>query len=368
MFVHDNSQRDKGMSLASILHFWRSADPLPSAIRFACFYILIAGAWIILSDRLLHELATNTEELTNWQTLKGWVFVAIMAIWLGIERWQMIKHNQQTYNKLRAANAALQELNASLEQRIAEHTTPLQMVNQELSQLNQELESFTAIVSHDLKAPLRVIDGYSQLLSRFHASRLDDDGRQCIQNIRAAIRQMNFLIDDLLAYTHIERKPLHYTIIDLDSIITEILNTYTDQIIGRGVIVERELRCSRLRGDTTGITIALRNLIDNALKFSQYVPQPRLTIGSDIQHNAVRLWVKDNGIGFDMRDHDRIFTIFQRLHPQEAYPGTGMGLAIVRKAIERMGGRVWAESSPGVGATFYLEIPHAVVSTSSATD
>ncbi len=356
------------MSLASIRYFWRSADPLPSAIRFACLYILIAGAWIILSDRLLSELVTNTEELTNWQTLKGWAFVAIMAIWLGIERWRMILHNQQTYNKLRAANAALQELNASLEQRIAEHTAPLQMANQELSKLNQELESFTAIVSHDLKAPLRVIDGYSQLLSRFHASRLDDDGRQCIQNIRAAIKQMNQLIDDLLAYTHIERKPLHYTVIDLDSILQEILDPYTEQITGRGVVVERDLRCSRLYVDATGLTIALRNLIDNALKFSVHVPQPRLTIGSDIQHNAVRLWVKDNGIGFDMRDHDRIFTIFQRLHPQEAYPGTGIGLAIVRKAVERMGGRVWAESSPGVGATFYLEIPNANASSSPPTD
>jgi signal transduction histidine kinase len=368
MFAHDNSWRDKAMSLASIRYFWRSADPIPSAIRLAIWYVLIAGGWIIVSDRLLRVIATNAEDLTNWQTLKGWVFVAIMAIWLGIERWRTLTHNQMINDKLRAANAELQELNASLERRIAEHIAPLQTANQELSELNQELETFTSIVSHDLKAPLRVIDGYSQLLFRFHASHLDEDGRQCIQNIRAAIKQMNQLIDDLLTYTHIERKPLHYTIIDLDSIIQEILDFYTDQIMGRGVIVERELRCSRLRGDATGLAIALRNLIDNALKFSVHVPQPRLTIGSDIQHNAVRLWVKDNGIGFDMRDHDRIFTIFQRLHPQEAYPGTGIGLAIVRKAVERMGGRVWAESSPGVGATFYLEIPNANASSSPPTD
>lgn len=349
------------MSLAHLRHIWQSADPAPSALRLAFWYTIIAGTWIAFSDRLLAFIVSDIESLTGWQTAKGWLFVLAMAGWLGWERWRTLKKYQRINNELRA-------LNESLEQRIAEHTAPLQAANAELSQINQELESFTATISHDLKAPLRVIEGYSQLLLRFHAQRLDDDGKQCLNSIRTATTQMNQLIDDLLAYTHIERKVLEYAEINLESIIEEILAVHADQIETRGVTVEQDIRCPVMRGDEIGITLALRNLIDNALKFTAHVPQPRLAIGTETVGDTVRLWVKDNGIGFDMRHHDRIFAIFQRLHPQDAYPGSGVGLAIVQKAIERMGGRVWAESSPGAGATFYLEIPHAIPSTAPVTD
>lgn len=354
------------MSFASIRHFWRTNEPIASAIRLAGWYLLIAGSWVLFSDRLLAAITVNIDELTNWQTIKGWLFVLLMAGWLGIERWRTMRHYQRMNDELRATNAALQELNASLEQRIIERTAPLQMANQALSELNQELETFTATISHDLKAPLRVIDGYSQLLLRFHIQRLDEDGQQCLHSIRTAAAQMSQMIDDLLEYTHVERKALHYSVIDLSGLIDELLSYYADQILEHRMVIERDLRCTHLYADATGLALALRNLIDNAIKFSAHVPQPRLTIGSDVHDEMVRLWVKDNGIGFDMRDHERIFTIFQRLHSQETYPGSGVGLAIVRKAIERMGGRVWAESSPGVGAVFYLEIPHVGLSEPSA--
>lgn len=349
------------MSLAHLRHLWQSTDPAPSALRLAFWYTILAGAWVVLSDRLLALMVTDIDSFTGWQTVKGWLFVLVMAGWLGWERWHALKQYQRINNELRA-------LNESLEQQIAERTAPLQAANAELSQINQELESFTATISHDLKAPLRVIEGYSQLLLRFHAHRLDDDGKQCLHNIRTATTQMNQLIDDLLAYTHIERKVLEYAEINLESIIEEILAVHADQIETRGVTIEQDIRCPVMRGDEIGITLALRNLIDNALKFTAHVPQPRLTIGAESVGDTVRLWVKDNGIGFDMRHHDRIFAIFQRLHSQDAYPGSGIGLAIVRKAIERMGGRIWAESSPGAGATFYLEIPHATASSASVAD
>lgn len=349
------------MSLAHLRQLWQSADPAPSALRLAAWYTIIAGAWIAFSDRLLTLMISDIESLTGWQTAKGWLFVLAMAGWLGWERWRALKRYQRINDELRA-------LNASLEQRIAERTAPLQAANAELSQINQELESFTATISHDLKAPLRVIEGYSQLLLRFHAHRLDDDGKQCLHSIRTATTQMNQLIDDLLAYTHIERKVLEYAEINLVAIIEEILAMHADHIEAHGVTVEQDIRCPVMRGDEIGITLALRNLIDNALKFTAHVPQPRLAIGAEALGDIVRLWVKDNGIGFDMRHHDRIFVIFQRLHPQDAYPGSGVGLAIVQKAIERMGGRVWAESSPGAGAIFYVEIPHATASPSSVAD
>lgn len=346
------------MSLAYLRHLWHSADPAPSALRLAFWYTIFAGAWIAFSDRLLTLVVTDIEALTGWQTIKGWLFVLAMAAWLGFERWRTLTRYQRINNELRA-------LNASLEQRIAERTAPLQAANAELSQINQKLEAFTATVSHDLKAPLRVIAGYNQLLLRFHAHQLSDDGKQCLNNIHLAIAQMNQLIDDLLTYTHVERRVLEYAEINLENVITEILTVHADQIAARGVVIERHLHCAIIYGDETSITLALRNLIDNALKFSAHVPQPRLAIGSEAIGSMVRLWVKDNGIGFDMRHHDRIFGIFQRLHPQNMYPGSGVGLAIVQKAAERMGGRVWAESSPGAGAIFYLEIPHAIASTPS---
>lgn len=343
------------MSLAHLRHIWQSADPASSALRLTFWYTIIGGAWIAFSDRILAFIISDTESLTKWQTAKGWLFVLVMAGWLGWERWNTLKQSQRVNDELRA-------LNTSLEQRIAEHIAPLQAANAELSQINQELETFTATISHDLKAPLRVIEGYSQLLLRFHAHRLDDDGKQCLNSICTATTHMNQLIDDLLAYNHIERKVLEYAEINLESIIEQILAIHADQIETRGVTVEQDIRCPVMRGDEIGITLALRNLIDNALKFTTYVPRPRLTIGTEALGNTVRLWVKDNGIGFDIRHHDRIFAIFQRLHPQDAYPGSGVGLAIVQKAIERMGGRVWAESSPGAGAIFYLEIPNATAS------
>ncbi len=175
--------------------------------------------------------------------------------------------------------------------------------------------------------------------------------------IRRAAQQMNQLIDDLLAYSRFERRPLQTRALDLLPLIELLLTERQDDIHKRAVEVHLDLACTTAIADSEGLAQALRNLIDNALKFTRDVPTPRLEIGSRALQGRCRLWVRDNGPGFDMRYHDRIFEIFQRLHRAEEYPGTGVGLAIVRKAMERMGGRVWAESAPGQGATFYLELP-----------
>ena len=239
---------------------------------------------------------------------------------------------------------------ATLEQRVAERTA-------ELAAVNKELETFTYSVSHDLKAPLRGIDGYSRLLLHEHAERLNDEGRSFLHTIRKAVAQMSRLIDDLLAYSRLERRALHVGQVNARALIDKLLAERSDELRARTVTTRVELPFETVTAEAEGLAQAIRNLLDNALKFTQGVAAPAIDIGGRETERTRILWVRDNGIGFDMRYHERLYGIFQRLHRAEDYPGTGVGLAIVKKAVERMGGQVWAESVPGQGATFYVEVP-----------
>jgi len=241
-------------------------------------------------------------------------------------------------------------LNEELEQRVAERTLQLESVN-------KELESFSYSVSHDLKAPLRGIDGYSQLLEKDYRDRLDDDGRLFIHNIRSSAAQMHQLIEDLLNYSRMERRALQSVSLDLSGLVQAVVAERSAEFRREGVELQLELPQLRVRADRDGLALVLRNLLENALKFSRKAAAPAVQIAARAEAGKVILSVCDNGIGFDMKFHDRIFDIFQRLQRAEDYPGTGVGLALVRKAMQRMEGRVWAESSPGAGATFFLEIP-----------
>lgn len=230
----------------------------------------------------------------------------------------------------------------------------------QLRRTNRELETFTYSVSHDLKAPLRAIDGYSRLLLSDHEASLDAEGRGFLANIRQASQQMAQLIDDLLAYSQLERRNQELAPLALDAAVRAVLAPYEDELHRRGVEVKTAIPAGlRARGDAQSLALALRNLVDNALKFSHASTPPMIEITGTQTGEAVVVSVHDNGVGFDMKFHDRIFDIFQRLHRAEDYPGTGVGLAIVRKAMERMGGEVWAQSQPGQGATFYLRVPVA---------
>lgn len=232
-------------------------------------------------------------------------------------------------------------------------------IAKQLQRVNQELETFSYSVSHDLKAPLRGIDGYSRLLLEDEWARLSDEGRLFLGNIRQATQQMNQLIDDLLVYSRLERRATHSVTVDLPGMVTSLLVEREDEIQSRGVrVAVGDLRPS-LVADKDGLALALRNLLDNALKFTQTAPSPVIQVGGQETQDGYTLWIRDNGAGFEMEFHDRLFEIFHRLHRAEEFPGTGVGLAIVRKAMERMGGQVWAESSPDAGATFYLRIPEA---------
>jgi len=244
----------------------------------------------------------------------------------------------------------ISQLNASLEKKVEERTAQLRAIN-------QELETFTYSVSHDLKAPLRGIDGYSQLLQENHAAGLNPEAQTFIANIRHGAQQMNQLIEDLLAYSRLERRPLQTARIAPGSAADAVVAEFAEEIQARQIAASVAIPCLEVSADADGLAMILRNLLDNALKFTRDVPQPAIEIGGREETESCIVWVRDNGIGFDMKFHERIFEIFQRLQRNEDYPGTGIGLAIARKAAQRMGGRVWAESSPGTGATFYVELP-----------
>jgi PAS domain S-box-containing protein len=246
--------------------------------------------------------------------------------------------------------AALQKLNRELEERIRERTAQLEAKN-------RELESFTYSVSHDLKAPLRGIDGYSRLLLEDHAGKLDEEGRTFVHTIRHAVAQMSLMIDDLLAYSRLEQRAWQDSTLNLQLLVQSVASEFDGEVRQRGGSLSMEIPDIFVNVDRDGLTVALRNLLDNALKFCNETQPPVITIGGSAHEETFILWVRDNGIGFEMQYHDRIFTIFNRLHRPEDYPGTGIGLAMVRKAVERMGGCVRAESKPGYGSIFYLELP-----------
>ncbi|MBO3703465.1 MAG: PAS domain S-box protein [Candidatus Accumulibacter sp.] len=244
----------------------------------------------------------------------------------------------------------IHQLNADLEARVSQRTA-------ELDAVNKELQTFTYSVSHDLKAPLRGIDGYCRLLLEDHREQLGEEGRVFLDNVRNGVAHMARLIEDLLAYSRLERRGLHGQTLDLSRQAGMVLDSRRAEIQALGMVVDVRLHGLSACADPAALNIVLRNLLDNALKFARQSQPPKLAISGTQSEKSVTVAIKDNGIGFDMRFHERIFEIFQRLQRAEDYPGTGVGLAIVHKAAQRMGGRVWAESQLGRGATFYLELP-----------
>lgn len=256
---------------------------------------------------------------------------------------------------------ALQQLNIDLEERIANRTA-------ELKTLNQSLEGFVYSVSHDLKAPLRGIEGYSRLLEEDYTDRLDDEGRLFVRNIRTGVRRMNELIDDLLAYSRMERRHLESAVLDLSMLVKQEIEGFREEIAANGVEIIADLPPLLVNGDRDGLAMALRNLLENAIKFSRHAAHPRIEFGFVHDDEYITLWIRDNGIGFDMKYSERIFELFERLRRQETYPGTGIGLALIRKAVHRMGGEIRAQSTPGEGATFHLRLPRALEKTATVME
>ncbi len=247
---------------------------------------------------------------------------------------------------------AIRQLNADLEQRVRDRTVQLEAAN-------AELEAFSYSVSHDLRAPLRGIDGWSLALLEDYREKLDDQGREYLGYIRSDTQRMGHLIDDLLKLCRVTRNRMERTLVDLGAVSQTVVARLRETQPNAQVEFEAQPGLTAWC-DAGLVEIALTNLIGNAWKFSSTRPVARIEFGRTEVDGRSAFFVRDNGVGFDMAYVDKLFGVFQRLHKATEFPGTGIGLAIVQRAMRRHGGRVWAESKPGEGATFYFTLEEAV--------
>ncbi len=321
--------------------------PVERAQRVPMFDWRELRRWGVAETSLPPDSVVRFKEFTFWELYKWRIVGAITLIILQAAFIVVLLVERR---RRRRAKEALDHLNAELEERITARTAAL-------NAKTRELETFAYSVAHDLKAPLRGIDGYSRLLLEDHFESLNDEGRSFLETIHGSTEEMSQLIDDLLEYSRLERRELKPDRVELGPLIKTMVEQKKREATDNGIDFVVSINGGSVVADTNGLTQCLRNYLDNAVKFTGTIPQPRIEVGSEETAQNHVIWVRDNGVGFDMKDHERIFNIFQRLNPSEQYPGTGIGLAIVRKAMERMGGRAWAESKSGHGATFYLEIP-----------
>lgn len=235
--------------------------------------------------------------------------------------------------------------------------TMRKQAEEQLKVKNEELKSFVYTVSHDLKAPLRGISGYANELDESHQDGLGDRAIFCLNQIMTATTNLDHLIEDLLTYSRLEAETPGFIDVNLSDLIQFILDQRAQLITERNIEVSVDIPFSVIRGWERGINQVISNLIDNAIKYSRYANPPRISITGKKLSRAYGVSIKDNGIGFDMKYHDRIFGLFNRLVRQEDFEGTGAGLAIVKKLLEKQNGKIWAKSKPGEGATFFVEIP-----------
>lgn len=252
-------------------------------------------------------------------------------------------------DQIQEQNQSLKEFNQTLEQKVSERTRQLESVN-------RELESFSYSVSHDLRAPLRAIIGFTAILEEDYTGKLDEEAMRITAVIKNNTTKMGQLIDDLLAFSRVSRQDITKTKINMTSIVNEVKGDLATQYDISKIQWAIQLLPS-IPANTNLIRQVWINLMSNAVKYSGKKENPCIEIGSFSKKKQTVFFVRDNGIGFDQKYSDKLFKVFQRLHNTKEYEGTGIGLALVQKIVARQGGDVWVEAEPGKGACFYFSLP-----------
>jgi light-regulated signal transduction histidine kinase (bacteriophytochrome) len=250
------------------------------------------------------------------------------------------------------AQRELMNLNTELEQRVKERTAQLHGVN-------KELEAFSYTVAHDLRGPLQQLSGFAELLQERVAKSLDAQTTQYLDSIKQSAWRMSGLIDGLLDFSRADRVDLVKSRVNLEQLVKEVRQELLHQTKERDIVWKLG-RLPEIYADPSMLRLAIVNLLSNAIKFSRGRTGAEIEIGSTMQENEVVVFVRDNGVGFDMKQADKLFGVFQRLHTNHEFEGTGIGLASVQRIIHRHGGRIWAEGRVGEGATFWFSLPRIV--------
>jgi signal transduction histidine kinase len=249
-----------------------------------------------------------------------------------------------------------QQISITNQDELGDLSQKANLMAEKIVSLMKELESFSYSVAHDLRAPLRSMLGFSQMVLENHGASLDSDGQDMLRRVVGAAKKMGHLIDSLLSLSRISRKDVVKSRVDLAQIADNVISSLRADFPGREIQVEVR-RPLHVSGDPNLMSVVLTNLIGNAWKFTSKTDSPRIQVGALNANGRNSFYVRDNGAGFNMLHGDKLFGTFQRLHGESDFPGHGIGLAMVQNIINRHGGRIWAEGEPGKGATFYFTLP-----------
>lgn len=301
----------------------------------------------------INYILSNRELRNNKKSQMGLeIYLAGKKHFITSEREQILDLLISSYEQAIQVNEELK----LREKEVSALNVNLKLRAAELEAANKELESFSYSVSHDLRSPLRAIDGFSQILEEDHAVKLDDEGRRLLGVIRKSSQKMGALIDDLLAFSRLGRQAIAAVEVDMNALVEEVLR----ELPVGGAGEPPQIAVAKLppaRGDRALLKQVWINLLSNAVKFAGKIDEPHIEVSGHNDGADNVYSVKDNGVGFDMQYYNKLFGVFQRMHSNEQFPGTGVGLAIVQRVVTRHGGRVWAESKVGEGATFFFALP-----------
>jgi signal transduction histidine kinase len=332
--------------LAIVLTTWYAgAGPAVLAV------VLSTACFSYFFTEPIYSFAVSSQDLPYFFLFTAW---AVIIAWFVAVRRRIENNLRQTRDHLRVEV----EQRKRREDQILKLNKELDKRARELETSNNELESFAYSVSHDLRAPLRHVVGYSELLQKHASSLLDEKGRRYIQTILESAKRMGNLIDDLLAFSRIGRAETKKTLVSLDQLVKEVVAEIGQDTSGRDIVWKIN-SLPVCYGDRSMLRLVIVNLLSNAVKFTRTRAQAEIEIGCVDGVNEVEVFAKDNGAGFDMQYVNKLFGVFQRLHLPEEFGGTGIGLATVRRIIDRHGGKVRGEGVVDQGATFYFSLPKA---------
>jgi signal transduction histidine kinase len=317
----------------------RIRESIFSPLGITTIYFVIGSLWIAFSDSWLEAAVNDVQTLTRMQSYKGLFYIGITAFglyYLLVQHRRTILNTTATYTK-------------ELEKRVSERT-------RDLSMLNKEMESFSYSVSHDLQAPLRAIVGFSEELVQHHSASLDPTSADYLTRIMKAGKRMSRLIDDLLILARVSRAEIKPIDVDVRAMIDDVVRLLAVEPAYANIQVDIRFTHLAMRTDESLLRILFQNLISNAFKYSARGAAPKVEIDTEDLPDGRLFIVRDNGIGFDMAYADKLFQPFQRLHENQGYEGSGIGLATVQRVMRHLNGTVWAESGIGSGTSFYVKL------------